>query len=118
MFYSQEGYFRDNTFVGRIENAELRYMGQAFQMGRYAVHFHMSGTIDQSYLRRNSIHHTYNRACTIHGVHRLRVQDNVAYDNMGHAFFLEVRARATSVSKQRAGGTCTCTCVHVPATRI
>jgi hypothetical protein len=54
MLYSEEGYFRDNTFIGRIENAELRYMGQAFQMGRYAVHFHMSGTIDQSYLRRNS----------------------------------------------------------------
>ena len=54
----------------------------------------MSGTIDLSYLRLNSIHHTYNRACTIHGVHRLRVQDNVAYDNMGHAFFLEDSVRA------------------------
>jgi hypothetical protein len=54
----------------------------------------MSGTIDQSYLRRCSIHHTYNRACTIHGVHRLRVQDNVAFDNMGHAFFLEDSVRA------------------------
>lgn len=54
MLYSEEGYFRDNSLIGRIENAELRYMGQAFQMGRYTVHFHMSGTIDQSYLRRNS----------------------------------------------------------------
>ena len=36
------GSVRDNSFVGRIENAELRYMGQAFQMGRYAVHFHVS----------------------------------------------------------------------------
>jgi hypothetical protein len=42
MLYSQEGSVRDNSFVGRIENAELRYMGQAFQMGRYAVHFHVS----------------------------------------------------------------------------
>ena len=58
-------------------------------MGRYAIHFHMSGTIDQSYVRRCSIHHTYNRAVAIHGVHGLRVQDNVAFDNMGHAFFLE-----------------------------
>ena len=96
MFYSEEGArgtassgANANSFIGRIENAELRYMGQAFQLGRYAVHFHMSGLIDQSYLRLNSIHHTYNRACTIHGVHGLRVQDNVAYDNMGHAFFFE-----------------------------
>ena len=58
-------------------------MGQAFQLGRYTIHFHLSGTLDQSYVRRCSIHHTYNRAVAIHAVHGLRVQDNVAYDNMG-----------------------------------
>lgn len=35
---------------------------------------HMSGTIDQSYVRRCSIHHTYNRAIAFHGVHKLRAQ--------------------------------------------
>ena len=44
------------------------------------IHFHMSGTIDQSYVLRCSIHHTYNRAVAIHGVHGLRVVDNVNYD--------------------------------------
>ena len=40
-------------------------------------------------MRRCSIHHTYNRAVALHGVHNVLVEDNVAYDNMGHAFFLE-----------------------------
>ena len=52
-------------------------------MGRYTIHYHMSGSVDKSYVRRCSIHHTYNRAVAIHAVHSLRVQDNVVFDNMG-----------------------------------
>ena len=48
----------------------------------------MIGTVRNSYVRRSSVHHTYNRAVAIHGVHHLRVQDNVAFENMGHAYFL------------------------------
>ena len=36
----------------------------------------MIGSVRNSYVRKNSIHHTYNRAVAIHGVHYLRVQDN------------------------------------------
>jgi hypothetical protein len=68
------------------------FVAQAFRLGRYTVHFHMHRDLAfQSYLRGCAIHHTYNRACTIHGSHRVILQDNVAYWNMGHAFFLEVR---------------------------
>ena len=64
---------------------------QAFRLGRYTVHFHMHGDLAfQSYLRGCAIHHTYNRAVTIHGSHRVILQDNVAYFAMGHTFFLEV----------------------------
>ena len=49
----------------------------------------MVGTVRGSYVRKNSIHHTYNRAVAVHGVHYLRVQDNVAFETMGHAFFTE-----------------------------
>ena len=38
--------------------------------------FHMIGSVRNSYVRYNSIHHTYNRAIAIHGVHYLRVQNN------------------------------------------
>jgi hypothetical protein len=62
--------------VARLENMEIRYAGQGFRLGRYPVHLHMIGTVRNSYVRKNSIHHTYNRAVAIHGVHYLRVQDN------------------------------------------
>ena len=49
----------------------------------------MIGKIHNSYVKGNAIHHTFNRAVTIHGVHYLRVQNNVAYKTMGHTFFVE-----------------------------
>lgn len=43
----------------------------------------------KQYIRGCAIHHTFNRAVTIHGTHRAMLQDNVAYSTMGHTFFLE-----------------------------
>jgi hypothetical protein len=36
-----------------------------------------------------AIHHTFQRAVTVHGTHRVILRNNVAYDNMGHAYFFE-----------------------------
>ena len=52
------------------------------------MHFHMIGKITRSYIRGLSIHQSYNRACTLHGVHYLTIEDVVAYDTMGHTFFV------------------------------
>jgi hypothetical protein len=79
----------DESLVGRIEGIEATRMGQAYRLGRYPIHFHMIGDVTQSYARRNSVHRTFNRAFTIHGVHKLRVQYNVAYNTMGHTYFIE-----------------------------
>ena len=75
--------------TGRISYVEFYQVGQAFQLGRYPIHFHMIGRVDNSYIKGNAIHHTYNRACTIHGVHYLTIENNVAYETMGHTFFIE-----------------------------
>ena len=64
----------DESVVGKLEYFEMKDVGQAFQLGRYPVHFHMIGTVSKSYIRGLSIHQTYNRACTIHGVHYLRIE--------------------------------------------
>jgi hypothetical protein len=64
-------------------------VGQAFQLGRYPIHFHLIGSVTQSYIRGNAIHQSFNRACTIHGVSYLRIIQNVAYNVMGHTFFIE-----------------------------
>ena len=74
--------------IGRIENLELYTAGQAFSLGRYPLHMHMIGTVTKSYIRNNAVYNTFNRAVTIHGVHYLHVYNNVAYNNMGHAFFV------------------------------
>ena len=79
----------DESVIGRIENLELFNAGQAFTLGRYPIHFHMVGHVSQSYIKNNAIHHTFNRACTIHGVHYLTIKDNVAYHTMGHTYFTE-----------------------------
>lgn len=77
------------TVIARIEYVEFFNVGQAFQLGRYPIHFHLIGSVTMSYIRGNAIHQSFNRACTIHGVSFLRLIANVAYNNMGHAFFIE-----------------------------
>ncbi|XP_076045156.1 fibrocystin-L-like [Oratosquilla oratoria] len=75
--------------IGRISYTEVSYGGQAFQLGRYPIHYHLVGTTNASYVRGSSIHSTFNRALTMHDVNDLLVEHNVAYDNFGHAFFTE-----------------------------
>ena len=75
-------------FLCRIEHVEVRQSGQASRLGRYSIHFHLSGSMNGSYVRHCSIHHSFNRAITAHGVHHLLIEGNVAYDIMGHAYFV------------------------------
>ena len=89
----------DDSLTGRISYVELTQVGQAFQLGRYPLHFHMIGTVHNSYIKGNAIHHTYNRACTIHGVHYLTIENNVAYETMGHTFFIEDGAETKNLLK-------------------
>ena len=75
--------------VGHIEYTEFTHVGQAYRLGRYPIHFHLNGDVTGSYVRGCGIHHTFNRAVTIHGVRNLLVEHNVAYNIMGHAYFFE-----------------------------
>lgn len=75
--------------VSRISNTEWYYAGQAFRLGRYPMHFHLMGDASQSYIKKCALHKTFNRAVNIHGSHNVTVEDNVIYNVMGGAFFLE-----------------------------
>ena len=75
--------------IGRFEYIEVTHAGQAFRLGRYPIHFHLNGNVSGSYVRGCGVHSTFNRAVTIHAVDYLLVEKNVAYNVMGHAFFLE-----------------------------
>ena len=79
----------DESSMGRISYIRVRQAGQAYILGRYPIHFHLIGSVSKSFVKGNAIHHTYNRATTIHGVHYLTVQDNVVYWCKGHNIFVE-----------------------------
>jgi hypothetical protein len=81
----------ENIFYVIIKNifSQITYAGQAFRLGRYPVHFHMNGNMSLSYIKSSSIHHTFNRAVNIHASNYVSVANNVIYDIMGGAVFLE-----------------------------
>ena len=75
--------------AAHLEGAELTRMGQKGRMGRYPLHFHLAGDQRGSYVRECSLHGCYNRCLTLHGTRGVRVSSNVAYDTIGHCYFLE-----------------------------
>jgi hypothetical protein len=83
-------------------------VGQAFQLGRYAIHYHtpsehlfknnlknsddprMQGAWQGlSRTRGCSVHKSFNRMLTAHGCFGLNVERNVGYNIMGHGMFIE-----------------------------
>ncbi|CAD5115663.1 DgyrCDS4618 [Dimorphilus gyrociliatus] len=79
----------DKAILTRISHVELTYMGQAFRLGRYPIHFHLNGDMEGSYVRGCAIHKTFNRAVNIHNTHNVLIEHNIIYNIMGGAFFLE-----------------------------
>jgi hypothetical protein len=56
---------------------------------RYPIHFHVAGNHSKSYVKENSVHDTFQRCITLHGVNYVMVSWNVAYNSAGHCFFVE-----------------------------
>ena len=79
----------EGLVAARFGYVEVTHAGQAFRLGRYPIHFHLNGNVTGSYVRGCGIHHTFNRAITMHSVDYLLVEKNVAFNIMGHAYFTE-----------------------------
>ena len=82
----------------RINGVELRRMGQKNKARRYPIHLHglsyrADGTIladaSGSFVRNSSIWNSQNRCVVIHGTNGVLIQNNICYDIIGHAIFLE-----------------------------
>ena len=86
IFLHSEG---DDSLIARLEYVELTDVGQAFKVGRYAVHFHMIGAVHKSYCRGFGTHKSFNRAFTLHGTHYMRLINNVGFNIKGHVIFIE-----------------------------
>ncbi len=74
---------------GRLSSVELTHMGQQGFVRRYPIHFHMMGDAPTSYVKNSSLHDLYNRCLTIHGTNKLNIENNVAYNTVGHCYFME-----------------------------
>ena len=64
-------------------------LGQRGRLGRYPVHFHLAGDARASFVEASSIVHSNNRCIAVHGSNGTVVRDNVAFDTIGHCYFLE-----------------------------
>ena len=74
----------------RASYIELFKMGQKSKKGRYPWHWHrLANTGTGQFLKSSSIHNTFNRAVVVHSTNNTLVDNNVAYNNLGHAYFFE-----------------------------
>jgi len=89
----------------RVEHAELRQMGQLGIIGRYPLHWHMADQLvaGDSYVANNSIHDTMQRCVTCHGSFGCLIEDNVAYEHLGHCYFLEDGVEKDTVLRGNLG---------------
>jgi len=45
----------DDSLIFRASDIEFRNVGQAFKLGRYALHMHMIGAVHKSYIKNNAV---------------------------------------------------------------
>lgn len=76
--------------AGAISYAEFRHLGKEGVLGKYSLHFHLTGeSMRGGSVIGASIWDSKNRWITIHGTSYLVVRDCVGYKSIGHGFFLE-----------------------------
>ena len=73
----------------KVSGVEFFRMGQHENLARYPIHWHLVGDAPGQYIENSAIHDTYSRCVTVHGTNDVLVQNNVAYNNVGHCYFLE-----------------------------
>ncbi|RHY27857.1 hypothetical protein DYB32_006482 [Aphanomyces invadans] len=85
------GVMSPNFRTAQLSGVEVRAFGQGDIIGRYPIHFHLTGNVagTNSFVKASAIHCSYMRAITIHGTQSVLVERNVAYNITGHAMFLE-----------------------------
>ncbi len=76
---------------GMLEASGVTFegLGQRGRLGRYPIHFHLAGDARDSFVEASSIVHSQNRCVAIHGSSGVVIRDDVAFDTIGHCYFLE-----------------------------
>ncbi len=93
-----------DSSIAKLENVEITNMGQRGKLKRYPIHFHMQGTGSAgSFIKNSSIHSNFNRCVTIHGSGGILLENNAAYDTLGHCYFLEDGSETGNVLRGNLG---------------
>ena len=87
----------------RVSGVELYHMGQRNLLARYPIHWHLMGRATGQYIKHSSIHETFNRCVTVHGTSEVEVVGNVAYNALGHCYFLEDGAETKNLIEGNLG---------------
>ncbi len=87
----------------RASDVEFAGMGRRATLGAYPVHFHLAGDAASSFVASSSVDHSANRCITIHGTSNVRITDDVAFDTVGHCFFLEDGAETGNLLARNLG---------------
>ncbi|MEO1476674.1 MAG: right-handed parallel beta-helix repeat-containing protein, partial [Pseudomonadota bacterium] len=82
-----------------ISGAEFYRVGQEGLLGKYPIHWHMSGDASGQYVTNVSVHDSYQKGATIHGTSNVLFDDNVIYDHIGHGVFMEDGSETGNVIK-------------------
>ncbi len=92
---------------GGISYARFAHLGKEGVLGRYAIHFHLSGeTMRGGQVKGVAIVDSHNRWVTIHGTQYLVVRDCVGYKSVGHGFFLEDGTEVYNLARPQPGRAC------------
>jgi len=76
--------------AARVSGAEFFRMGQTNVNGRYPMHLHLLGAVGaSSYVSDCSVHESFYRGVVVHGTNGTVVTRNVAYDVIGHCYYME-----------------------------
>ncbi len=71
-----------------LAHVEVFNAGKFDRMGSYPVHLHETGPTDAT-LVGNVVHTSSNRGVVLHATEGVQASDNVVFDVVGHAFYLE-----------------------------
>ncbi|KAN0024762.1 hypothetical protein ACTFIV_009171 [Dictyostelium citrinum] len=74
---------------GQFAGIQLIRMGQTNLKARYPIHYHLAGTVKNSFISDCSVTNSYYRCYTIHGTNNVTLTNNVAFDVRGHCYYLE-----------------------------
>eukprot|EP00475_Leptophrys_vorax_P012438 TRINITY_DN1888_c0_g1_i1.p1 TRINITY_DN1888_c0_g1~~TRINITY_DN1888_c0_g1_i1.p1 ORF type:complete len:1154 (-),score=257.11 TRINITY_DN1888_c0_g1_i1:36-3497(-) len=82
--------FVTGTSTARVSGLELFRMGQTNILARYPFHLHLLLQLgNNSFITDSAVHRSFYRCFSVHQTHNSLVSENVAFDAIGHCYYLE-----------------------------